>query len=101
MFFDNLRNKRGQKYFDNALKKILSIYFNKDEHLLRYFLNKWRDQCRKLKIHDLEFKLLKILILKYDSNNKKLLLSKAFNKWYSKQSTTFKIKKGKKIQQHY
>ena len=85
IFFDNLKNKRGQKYFDNALKKILSIYFNKDEHLLRYFFNKWRDQCRKLKIQDLELKLLKILILKYNLNNKKLVLSKAFNKWYSKQ----------------
>jgi len=95
-FFDNLKNTRGQKYFDNALKKILSIHFNKDEHLLRYYLNKWRDQCRKQKIQDLKLKLLKILILKYDLNNKKLLLSKAFNKWYSKQSTTLKIKKGKK-----
>ena len=96
LFFDNLRNTIGQKAFNNYLKRILFIHSDKDKHLIRFYFNKWRKQVRKDIIQDLEFKLLKILILKFDSNNKKLILSKAFNKWFTKQSTTFKVKKGKK-----
>ena len=95
-FFENLKNTRSEKVYNNILKRLFDIYFNKDEHLLRYCINKWRDQCRKDEIRNLINKLLKSLIMKNYSENMKLLLNRAFHKWLQNKTHTIRTKKTNK-----
>ena len=95
-FFENLKNTKSEKVYNNILKRLFDIYFNKDEHFLRYCLNKWRDQCRKDEIRNLINKLLKSLIMKNYSENMKLLLYRYFHKWLQNKKHTIRTKKSNK-----
>ena len=102
-FLDNLNKKKSQRVYKNALLKILDNYFNKEKNKLRTFLNKWKDQIRKIEIYELKIKIIKNLGNKNDLNNRKLKLSKIINTWLMKKNielinekgSTETLKKGK------
>ena len=80
-FLDNLNKTRNKRVYKKALLKILDNYFNKDRNKLRTYLNKWKDQIRKMEIYDLKVKLIKNLANKNDNNIRRSRLNKALNKW--------------------
>ncbi len=89
-FLDNLNKRKSQRVYKNALLKIIDNYFNKERNKLRTFLNKWKDQIRKMQIFELKVKIIKYLGNKNDLNNRKLKLSKIINRWLMK-STIDKV----------
>ena len=85
-FLDNLNKRKSQRVYKNALLKILDNYFNKERNKLRTYLNKWKDQIRKIQIYELKVKIIKNLGNKNDLNNRKLKLSKIINRWLMKKN---------------
>ena len=68
-FFDNLKHITSEKVFNNILKRVFNIYKNKHKNIIRIFLLIWKEECNRLSLKKVIYKLLKTLIMKNHYEN--------------------------------
>ena len=80
-FLDRTSQMINPKSFKLAGQRLYEKYVLRDRMLLRYYLYKWRDQCKNMEIYDLKVQLFRYLCGGNDKKNRKNLLHNKFNKW--------------------
>ena len=80
-FMEKLKKCVNPKAYKKAVDVLLEKYLNGNKNWQRYILYEWRDKCRNIEIYDLKIKLLQAQGGRNEGKNRKLLLSRRFNKW--------------------
>ena len=80
-FLAGVKKTIHPKSYKLAVNRLLDQYLNKDRTMLRYFLYKWRDQCRNYEIFDLKMQLIRYLCGANDGRNNRNSLARRLGKW--------------------
>lgn len=80
-FFANLKKTTHPRIYRKACKVFMERYLGNDRSTMRYFLYKWRTQCKNYEIYELKLEVLKFLLNANDNRKNLLNKAKSIRKW--------------------